>query len=361
MHPAISCNPVLSVALACILLTSCAPFRSDRRGLPTDSPELSNPASPTVTADYLKANGMLLTAIPAPGSADISTGSIYKSRPDGAEKVLLTDDGSMPSWTPDGDIIFVSSRSGTSQIWLMSVEGHNPRQVGLIGSDIFPAMPLMSRNGLIVFMAVTNVGGAQSIWKMQSDGTGLEKLVGENMIPSQPSLALSGIWITFTSETEEPYHRQIWRIHTDGTNLKQLTFLGDPDYPDANASMISPDEKWVAFFSGKESDKGEAGRTQHPDTWGHRNVAVIPATGGPRRNLTSCKPTTEQVNTGHGYPECIAADNPTWSPDGRWILHDTDASGIWMIDVNGQNSQQLSTLTRHMVRVPLRYMSSSRD
>jgi Tol biopolymer transport system component len=182
---------------------------------------------------------------------------------------------------------------------------------------------------------------------MHADGSGMKEVARG----TQPSLALSGTWISYTYETNDPYHRQVWRVNTDGTGMKPLTFLGDPDYPDANASNISPDEKWIALFSGKEADQGEAGKTQDPATWGHRNVAIIPADGGVRRLLTPCKPLQEVTSSA----DCIAADNPAWTPDGTWLVFDTDKAGVWMIDVNGQNMQRLYETGRGPVRVPIRY------
>src|SRR5436305_1099217 len=81
-------------------------------------------------------------------------------------------------------------------------------------------------------------GGTAAIWVMREDGSGL-RLLTTGM---QPSLAASGTWIAYTLQIDAPYHRQIWRIDTDGNNNQQLTSLGDPDYPDANAPNVSPDE-----------------------------------------------------------------------------------------------------------------------
>ena len=181
----------------------------------------------------------------------------------------------------------------------------------------------------------------------------------------QPSLALSGTWIAYTLQTDTPYHREIWRMNTDGAGLKQLTFLGDdPDYPDANAPNISPDEQTVAFFSGKESDRAVPGAPQQPVfTFGHRNVAIVPATGGARKTLTPCQPVTTQAELDaatEASGNCIAADNPAWTPDSKWLIFDTGFStggGTWMVDVNGQNYQRFYSQGRGIVRVPLKFVN----
>ena len=311
----------------------------------------------SATSAYEKQHTLLLvnemSSSGQAGSAFMA--SVYTVHGDGTGKTLLTNDGGMPSWTPDGRVIFISNRSGSQQIWIMDEGGSNAHQIGNLSANMLPLMPQMGRKGLIVFMGAdttAEAAGNVGIWIMQKDGSGLNELVRGQ----QPFLALSGTWITYTTQTDNPYHREIWRINTDGTGLKQLTFLGNPDYPDANASSISPDETMVAFFSGKEADQGPAGFTQSPLTWGHRNVAVIPATGGARRTLTPCKPVTSQADINAlGPDDCVAADNPAWSPDSKWIIFDTNHPGIWMIDLNGQNAQQLYSQSRGTERVPLKF------
>ena len=194
---------------------------------------------------------------------------------------------------------------------------------------------------------------------MQSDGSGLKEIIRGQ----QPFLARSGTWISYTLQANipdgsgNPFNRQIWRINTDGTGKQQLTHLGDSDYPDANASSISPDEKLVAFFSGKESSDNPQ---QTVFDFGYRNVAIVPATGGARTTLTLCKPVTTPAELDvatHASGTCIAADNPAWTPDGKWLLVDTgwaDGGGTYMVDINGQNFQQFYPENRGIVRVPLK-------
>lgn len=300
-------------------------------------------------------NLFLISDGPHPGGEwKPTTISVYGA---GMGETLLSQEGGSPNWTPDGHILFSSTRSGSQQIWIMDADGSHARQIGELPSTLLPVMPQMAKNGLIAFMGAdansvvqpdTNVG----IWTVQSDGSNLKEIT----TGMQPFLALSGDWIAYTFQTEDPYHRQIWRINTDGTNQRQLTFLGDPDYPDANAPNISPDESKIAIFSGKESDK-LGGPMQSVFTFGHRNVAVIPATGGVRRTLTPCKPVTTQEEL-DATTECIAADNPAWTPDSQWLIFDVgfkDAGQTWLVDKEGHNFQRFYDRSRGTVRVALKW------
>lgn len=96
-------------------------------------------------------------------------------------------------------------------------------------------------------------------------------------------------------------------------------------------------------------------------TFGHRNVAIIPAQGGSRKTLTPCRPVTTQAQL-EGATEasgnCIAADNPAWTPDSKWLIFDTGFSnggGTMLVDINGQNFQSFYPTSRGIERVPLIY------
>ena len=184
-------------------------------------------------------------------------------------------------------------------------------------------MPQQARTGLIVFQK--QMAAASEIHSTDANGNNERVLVGPSQTPSQPSLAPSGTWITFTTESGIPIHREIWRKDTNGLNAEALTSdklfdktVGDPNYPDANASSISPNEKLVAVFSGKE----QLLPGTDPRNWGYRNIAMVPATGGPRVLVTGCVP----VNVGRG--PCVAADNPFWIGDGL-IGYDRDDGRTW--------------------------------
>ncbi|MDO8517892.1 MAG: DUF5050 domain-containing protein [bacterium] len=358
---------VLLLALGGVAVFAFSLFQnSGNNPQPPAATTTSNTATSTVIdATYVKQHHLLLiNEAPnpyQPVAGGPTTSSIYTVYADGSKKTLLTSDGSAPSWTPDGKIIFSSNRSRSQQIWIMDADGSNAKQIGNLSASTLPLMPQMGENGLIVFMGIdantrpdSNVG----IYVMQKDGSGLKHLTSG----MQPFLSLSGTWVAYTFQTETgqtaiPYHREIWRINTDGTGQKQLTFLGDdPEYPDANAPNISPNEQWVAFFSGVESIPNDT-----LFTWGHRNVAIVPANGGARKTLTPCKPVRTQAQLQAATVasgNCIAADNPAWSPDGKWLIFDTGfnpETETWMVDMHGENFQRFYSQSRGTVRVALKY------
>ena len=57
--------------------------------------------------------------------------------------------------------------------------------------------------------------------------------------------------------------------------------------------------------------------------------------------------------------DCIVADNPAWSPDGKWVIYDRGAthdtgSGTWIVDIYGNNNQRLNPAYRGSGNVPLK-------
>jgi Tol biopolymer transport system component len=339
-------------ALLVLALTSCQSHRpapSPSHSLVQSPSHSATPSTPRAVPEVLVMSG--------------SGGTIFTVKVDGTHKRVLPPRGRTPSWTPDGRIIYVSAPR--AQVWVMDADGSNSHQVGDLdldeGNPIYK--PQLAKNGLIAFTdaqgkpsrSADNPGPQNGTWVMRQDGSGLRMLVQHC---TATSLALSGTWATCTKETNR--HREIWRINTDGTGLAQLTFpTSDPGYPDGNASSISPDEKTIAFFSGKESDLGTGGFTQSVLTWGHRNVAVIASTGGARRTVTACTPVTTQAQVKELAPGgCLAADNPAWSPDGTRLIYDRGAprradGGTWEIDLDGQHNHRLWPDTRGAGNVPL--------
>ncbi len=150
-------------------------------------------------------------------------------------------------------------------------------------------------------------------------------------------------------------------MDVDGGNKRALTSLGDADYPDANAPNISPDESTVAFFSGTESDRAIPGvPMQSVFMWGHRNVAIVPAAGGARTTLTPCHPVTTRAEldaTSDVTGDCVAADNPAWTPDGKWLAFDigfAKGTETWMVDATGAGFQTFYDRSRGAVRRALK-------
>lgn len=276
-------------------------------------------------------NLWLVGSIPDSTRSFVTNISVY----DGYKFTLLTNQGYFPSWTPDGKIVFVSARSGSPQIWVMNRDGGGAIQLGNLAPSMDPHMPNMSRDGTIIFEGndpnLTLPDSNLGIYTMKADGSGLKEVAQGNAA----SIAVDGTWFAYTYQTDPPnFHRQVWRASIDGSSKTALTNADDPNWPDHAAPVISPDGTMIAMFHGKENNWNDL--NQSIFTFGHRDVAVIPANGGPPQKATACVPVTTQAEL-QASTQCIVADDPFWTPDSQWVVYNT-------IAVNGKQTRMVDVV-----------------
>ena len=99
-------------------------------------------------------------------------------------------------------------------------------------------------DGRIVF--ISSVSGSREIWIINADGTDRKQLTTDGQVKAAPSVSRDGRYIVFSSRGPDGQH--IWRMNTDGSNLKQLTFGQGENYPDC-----APDGS-VIYMSGRPSE-----------------------------------------------------------------------------------------------------------
>jgi Tol biopolymer transport system component/DNA-binding winged helix-turn-helix (wHTH) protein len=108
--------------------------------------------------------------------------NIYRMRPDGSDLQQLTfgsANNTDPTVSPDGEtIVFVSSRSGKSQLWRMSIDGSNLAQLTDLTYDVI--LPLFSPDGQRVFFSVSIAGKCQ-IWQVPASGGASSPVIDEDV------------------------------------------------------------------------------------------------------------------------------------------------------------------------------------
>ena len=121
---------------------------------------------------------------------------------------------------------------------------------------------------------------------------------------SKPRISPDGARVAFVATTiderKHAYHASIWVAPTSGGEAKRFT----SGAANAHSPSWSPDGRWLAFVSDRESES--AGKNDKKHGKGKAQLWLIPADGGEAHQLTFMP---------HG------ASNPVWSPDSQQLIY----------------------------------------
>ena len=128
-----------------------------------------------------------------------------------------------PRFSPDGRrVAFVSTRSGTQQVWIANADGSSPFQLTSVPFS-FVGSPNWSHDGsTVVFCAMNN--GHWEVYATTAAGGPPRRLIGSSGQDAVASFSWDGRWIYFTSNRTGEF--QIWRIPAQGGEAVQLTRRG---------------------------------------------------------------------------------------------------------------------------------------
>lgn len=152
-----------------------------------------------------------------------------------------------PAWSPNGkQIVFESTRSGNSDIWVMDADGTNPKNL-TAGSPQFDGDPTWSPGGGRIAFTSTRDGNAE-IYLMNPKGAGLLNITNSPGDDFDPTWSPDGELVAFVSNRDRNF--EIYETN-DRFLLKRLTHDSGLDaFP-----AWSPDGRWIAFTT----DRGDTG------------------------------------------------------------------------------------------------------
>ena len=129
-------------------------------------------------------------------------------------------------WNPKtgNDIAFVSDRSGSPQIYIMSSDGTNLRRLITAGGDA--SSPSWSPNGLFIAFSwrVTDTG-TYDIYVIEIASGRTIQLTHDAGRNEHPYWSPDGRHLVFESNRSGP--KQVWTMLADGSNPRQLTTQGE--------------------------------------------------------------------------------------------------------------------------------------
>ncbi len=231
-----------------------------------------------------------------------------------------------PVWSPDGmTILFVSNRDGPGDVYKMNADGTDVNR--LTNTPATEIAAVWSSDGSkIVFDSERD--GNREIYTMNADGSNQTRLTFDPTSDAGPvSFAPDGTRIAYarnaSNEGSGRYNYDIWTMSVDGGDQRQLTdnpkFEAEPNW--------SPDGKTILFLSDRENNF---------------DIYSINADGTGEMNLTRT-PTNEWV--------------VGWTPDGKQLIciGDTVAKPeiyqIFLMNPDGSARRQISSFTDLVLRV----------
>ncbi len=228
---------------------------------------------------------------------------------DGSNPTQLTKHDSIavgPAWSPDGQrIAFTSFLRGGPAIYLLTPAEGSLRMLWDRGG--VNSSPTFSPDGREIAFA-SSVDGNVDIWKVPSEGGVAIRLTTARAIDTQPAWAPNGRQIAFTSARAGT--PQIYLMDADGSNVRRLTFTGD----------FHDEAAWALDGTRIVCTTRDDGRFQ---------LATIDTVTG-----------DERVIPGPGNNE-----GPCFSPDGSMLAFSSDRSGtqqIYITDAEGRPRQLTS-------------------
>jgi TolB protein len=255
-------------------------------------------------------------------------------------------------------IYFVSSRTGSKEIWAMDYDGQNQRQITQLGT-VSLSPRVSPDNSRVAFASLDREGWTVRMYSLDLDrpvGFPAGTAGGSNL---SPAWSADGARIAFSSSrTGDP---EIWVADANGGNLRRLTNFRGPDVsptwnPRTNAQLA-----WVSGRTGlpqiytmdldgsnvqRITDGGYAvspswapngqllafswNRKYGPGDPGGVDIHVIDLASKNYLQLTH---------------ESGSNDFPSWAPDGRHIVFERTIGGhsqIWSMLADGTEQRELT-------------------
>lgn len=210
-----------------------------------------------------------------------------------------------PSWTPDGDSILYYRRTDHGhRLSRIPVSGGEPVSVHDEGLDDF--RPLLAANGrhLLFDRSGASTAGNHDLFVRDLRDHRVTRLTHHAGYDSDARWSPDGSQIAFHSDRDGPdrFATQVYVMASDGSNVRRLT-----DGPSVHGYPAwSPDGQHIAYTAELDGDR---------DVW------IMNADGSAPRRVT----------THVGFD-----GDPAWAPDGTSILFSTDRFGgqeLAVIDV----------------------------
>jgi serine/threonine protein kinase len=221
--------------------------------------------------------------------------------------------GNNVSWTPNGQIAFVSNEAGNADIWLTDPDGKNRRQLTSNGSSNLT--PTVSPDGRYIVFVSTRAT-RRNLWRINIDGSNPIQLTN-GLSDSYPSFTPDGKWVIYTSV--DNFKPSTFKVSINGGNATPVSNHV------ATLAVVSPDGKWLAFTYPSSAD-----------SFAPPNRLVIT----PFESNDGSKPIEFQLS-----PSGTVLTLIQWSADSQsvfYTINNYNTSNIWSQALSGGPPKQLT-------------------
>jgi Tol biopolymer transport system component/DNA-binding winged helix-turn-helix (wHTH) protein len=259
----------------------------------------------------LNAEANSLVAVKSSKFACFLTAPVDNLRKNTHVLTTISDECPLPfgaDWTSDGRILYSASEDGNADIFTISEDGSERKQ--LTSDASAEISPKLSADGrFLLFMS--NRTGQMDVWRADANGTNTRQLTAAGNV-TDAIIAPDGAAVFYLVQDAESRLETLWRVSINGENPVKLTDRA------TRSPRVSPDGKTIACY------------ISNPET-GAMMLALVSAETGEILKY----PATPQND-----------DIPflDWSKDGEnlfVVLQRGKPSSFWKIPLNGSPPEEI--------------------
>lgn len=228
----LSWTPDQKALLAVAARSPNEPHQLWRIGYPGGESEPLTNDDDDYTGVSVTADGQQILTVQTHVAASLWTMS--RSEPDHPKMIVASvPKGARPTWTSDGRIVYVSSTSGSRNLWMIDADGTHPRQ--LTSAREGAVAGTMAPDGRRVAWAM-NLNGASNIWVADAVPGAVPRQLTQCAMCSMPRFSADSRSVFYVSRSGSA--TSTYRVGVDGSDPRLVADSTGPPIPAANREEV---------------------------------------------------------------------------------------------------------------------------
>jgi TolB protein len=218
------------------------------------------------------------------------------------------------AWTNDDKLAFSIFKDGLSHFYIMDRDGKNRHELAAVPGR---AVTLSPNGKHLLYMAGTFTASKLTI--SNADGSNPKEITDGSSIAWNSRWSPDGKMIAFTGRDKPKSELAVFVMNADGSLMRHLTHVAAEE-GGAQAARWSPDGKRLAFQVNSRTQKGSA------------HVWIIEVATSATRKLAP-------------HPGPYLDETPSWFPDEKRIAFQSNRTGtmeVWVMNTDGSGARQVT-------------------